>query len=81
MLTGTALVLVFVIGILIGVLQAVRQYSLFDSSSSVISLFFYSMPSFWLALMLMLSSRSRRTSGAGPLRCRPPASPAWTTSS
>jgi peptide/nickel transport system permease protein len=27
MLTGTALVLVFVIGILIGVLQAVRQYS------------------------------------------------------
>jgi peptide/nickel transport system permease protein len=54
MLTGTALVLVFFIGILIGVLQAVRQYSVFDSASSVISLFFYSMPSFWLALMLML---------------------------
>jgi peptide/nickel transport system permease protein len=54
MLTGTALVLVFVTGILIGVLQAVRQYSVFDSASSVISLFFYSMPSFWLALMLML---------------------------
>jgi peptide/nickel transport system permease protein len=54
MLTGTALVLVFVIGILIGVVQAVRQYSAFDSVSSVVSLFFYSMPSFWLALMLML---------------------------
>jgi peptide/nickel transport system permease protein len=54
MLTGTALVLVFVIGILIGVVQAVRQYSLFDSTSSVVSLFFYSMPSFWLGLMLML---------------------------
>src|SRR5688572_11601348 len=54
MLTGTALVLVFVSGILIGVVQAVRQYSLFDSTSSVVSLFFYSMPSFWLALMLML---------------------------
>lgn len=53
-LTGTALVLVFLIGILIGVLQAVRQYSVFDSTSSVVSLFFYSMPSFWLALMLML---------------------------
>lgn len=53
-LTGSALVLVFIIGILIGVLQAVRQYSIFDSASSVISLFFYSMPSFWLALMLML---------------------------
>jgi peptide/nickel transport system permease protein len=54
MLTGTALVLVFLIGILIGILQATRQYSLFDSTSSVVSLFFYSMPSFWLALMLML---------------------------
>ena len=54
MLTGTALVLVFLTGILIGVVQAVRQYSLFDSTSSVVSLFFYSMPSFWLALMLML---------------------------
>jgi peptide/nickel transport system permease protein len=54
MLTGSALVLVFLIGILIGVVQAVRQYSLFDSVSSVTSLFFYSMPSFWLALMLML---------------------------
>jgi peptide/nickel transport system permease protein len=53
-LTGSALVLMFVFGILIGVLQAVRQYSIFDSTSSVISLFFYSMPSFWLALMLML---------------------------
>jgi peptide/nickel transport system permease protein len=53
-LTGTALILVFIIGILIGVLQAVRQYSIFDSTSSVVSLFFYSMPSFWLALMLML---------------------------
>ncbi|HSJ16200.1 MAG TPA: ABC transporter permease [Longimicrobiales bacterium] len=54
MLTLGALVLVFVIGMAIGVLQAVRQYSLFDSSSSIISLFFYSMPPFWLALMLML---------------------------
>jgi peptide/nickel transport system permease protein len=54
MLTGTALVLVFLIGMFIGVLQAVRQYSIFDSTSSVVSLFFYSMPSFWLALMLVL---------------------------
>jgi peptide/nickel transport system permease protein len=47
-------VLVFAIGMAIGVYQAVRQYSLGDSALSVISLFFYSMPSFWLALMLML---------------------------
>lgn len=54
MFTGIALVLVFVIGMFIGVLQAVKQYSIFDSTSSVVSLFFYSMPSFWLALMLVL---------------------------
>lgn len=53
-LTFSALFLVFVIGIILGVLQAVRQYSWFDSISSVVALFFYSMPSFWLALMLML---------------------------
>jgi peptide/nickel transport system permease protein len=54
MLTGVALLLVFLIGIAIGVFQAVRQYSVADNSLSVVSLFFYSMPSFWLALMLML---------------------------
>ncbi|MGH7574930.1 MAG: ABC transporter permease [Longimicrobiales bacterium] len=53
-LTGIALLLVFVIGVAIGVYQAVRQYSVGDSVLSVVSLFFYSMPSFWLALMLML---------------------------
>lgn len=46
--------LVFIIGVAIGVWQAVRQYSLSDAVLSVASLFFYSMPSFWLGLMLML---------------------------
>ena len=54
MLTGIALLLVFLIGVLIGVVQAVRQYSFLDGFLSVTSLFFYSMPPFWLALMLML---------------------------
>jgi peptide/nickel transport system permease protein len=53
-LTGTTLVLIFVLGVAAGVYQAVRQYSVGDSVLSVVSLFFYSMPSFWLALMLML---------------------------
>jgi peptide/nickel transport system permease protein len=53
-LTGSALVLVFLLGIVIGAYQAVRQYSAADNALSVGSLFFYSMPSFWLALMLML---------------------------
>jgi peptide/nickel transport system permease protein len=54
MLTAFALVLTFVLGILIGAFQAVRQYSAGDSILSVVSLFFYSMPPFWLALMMML---------------------------
>ncbi len=53
-LAGASLVLVFLIGIAVGVVQAVRQHSWLDRTLSVTSLFFYSMPSFWLALMLML---------------------------
>jgi peptide/nickel transport system permease protein len=53
-LSGTALVLAFLLGTLIGVVQAVRQNSAVDHSLSVVALFFYSMPSFWLALMLIL---------------------------
>lgn len=55
LLSGCALVVSFFLGILLGTLQAVRQYSLADSAMSVVLLFFYSMPSFWLALMLVLT--------------------------
>ncbi len=54
MLTSFTLVLMFALGIAIGTVQAVRQYSAADNTLSVIALFFYSMPSFWLALMMML---------------------------
>lgn len=54
LLSGTALLLAFAAGILLGVVQAVRQYSVTDQVLSVVALFFYSMPSFWLALMLIL---------------------------
>jgi len=54
-LSACALVVAFFFGILIGTVQAVRQYSLLDSGMSVLLLFFYSMPSFWLALMLVLT--------------------------
>lgn len=53
-LTGTALVLVFIVGVITGVWQAVRQNTFSDGALGVASLFFYSMPSFWLALMLVL---------------------------
>lgn len=54
-LSSTALLVAFVLGILLGTIQAVRQYQAIDSGLSVVLLFFYSMPSFWLALMLILS--------------------------
>ncbi len=54
-LVGCALLLAFAVGILVGTIQAVRQYSALDSGLSVLLLFFYSMPSFWLALMLILT--------------------------
>ncbi len=53
-LSGLALLASFVVGVLLGIVQAVRQYSAADSVLSVVALFFYSMPSFWLALMLIL---------------------------
>lgn len=54
-LSAAALVVAFILGILLGTIQAVRQYSALDSGLSVVLLFFYSMPSFWLALMLILT--------------------------
>ena len=53
-LSLAAIVVAFAGGILIGVFQAVRQNRFADSALSVVGLFFYSMPSFWLALMLIL---------------------------
>lgn len=54
LLSACALALAFLVGIVLGTVQAVKQYSALDSSLSVLMLFFYSMPSFWLAIMLIL---------------------------
>ena len=54
MLSIVTLVVIFGTGILMGTVQAVKQYSFIDNALSVVSLFFYSMPRFWLALMLVL---------------------------
>ncbi|MFN2420970.1 MAG: ABC transporter permease [Gemmatimonadota bacterium] len=53
-LSSVALVLIFAIGVVVGTLQAVRQYSWADNLATVLSFFFYSMPSFWFGLMLIL---------------------------
>ncbi len=54
LLSGCALLLAFLVGMVLGTVQAVRQHSALDSGVSVVLLFFYSMPSFWLALMMIL---------------------------
>ncbi len=53
-LSGLALLLIFAIGVVLGVLQAVRQHSAWDRFLTLAALFVYSMPSFWLAIMLIL---------------------------
>ena len=54
LLSTAALLVAFAAGVVIGIVQSVRQYSIADQALSVLALFFYSMPSFWLALMLIL---------------------------
>ena len=54
LLSGVTLVVIIFTGLSLGIAQSIRQYSLFDNMASVLSLFFYSMPGFWLALMLIL---------------------------
>jgi len=54
LLSGVTLSVIIFTGISLGIAQSIRQYSLFDNLASVLSLFFYSMPSFWLALMLII---------------------------
>lgn len=53
-LSGVALFLIFLIGVVVGTIQAVRQYSWVDNVATVGAFFFYSMPSFWFGLMLIL---------------------------
>lgn len=53
-LSFTSLVIIFVLGILVGVVSAVKQYSAIDHAATLLSIFFYSMPGFWFALMLLL---------------------------
>lgn len=54
LLMGTALTLSFALGVLLGVVQAVRRGGLADRLSRAVTLVCYSMPDFWLALLLLL---------------------------
>ena len=53
-LAGLALLFDALFGIALGIVAAVKQYSAVDKSVTVGSLIVYSIPGFWLALMLVL---------------------------
>jgi len=53
-LTATALLISLVVGIPMGVISAVKQYSIIDYIGTTSAFFWLSMPGFWLGLMLML---------------------------
>jgi len=53
LLVGSALLLSFAIGVTVGVLQATRRGSWFDRVSTGVLVFFYSLPDFWAALMIL----------------------------
>ena len=55
LLMSVALFASFAAGIALGVFQAVRRGGRADRTLGAVTLFFYSMPDFWLALMMMLT--------------------------
>ncbi len=54
-LMGVALVGSFALGILVALIQVARRGSFTDHALSGISLFFFSMPDFWLAILTLLA--------------------------
>jgi peptide/nickel transport system permease protein len=53
-LNAAAMVLMLVVAIMIGMLAAIHQYSWFDYVTTCFAFLFYSIPSFWLALLSIL---------------------------
>jgi peptide/nickel transport system permease protein len=54
LLTGTALLLALLVALPLGVISAVKQYSIFDIIATVLSTAGVAVPSFWLAIMMIL---------------------------
>lgn len=53
-LGGVSLLVTFVVGCGVGVVQAVRQYGRTDHILTFLALFLYSIPTFWLGVMLIM---------------------------
>lgn len=56
LLSGVSLLVIFGVGCSVGCLQAVRKYGPTDSLLTLVTLSLYSMPAFWLGLMLILAA-------------------------
>jgi peptide/nickel transport system permease protein len=54
LLTGVAIAVSFILGVIVGVMQAVRRDGWFDRVTSAVLLALYSLPDFWGALMVLL---------------------------
>lgn len=54
LINSLALILIFIIAIPIGVSSAVRPYSLYDKITTVVVFIGFAIPTFWLALLLMI---------------------------
>jgi len=72
-LSGISLVFAILIALPLGIFQAVRRNSLGDNAATSAAFILYSMPSFFLGLILIRSSRSRSPSWASR-RASPPRS-------
>lgn len=53
-LIGTSTILALVLGIILGVIAAHRRGGIFDNASVITSLTTYSLPSFWMGMILLL---------------------------
>jgi len=53
-LAGMGLLLAIVLGIGLGVVSAVKQYSIFDNAATIFGILFVSLPNFWLGMLFVI---------------------------
>lgn len=54
LLSGLSLLLTYALGLAMGLIQALKRRTVWDTGLTVMSLFLYGMPAYWLAVMLVL---------------------------